>query len=273
MNVIAKAVDDIKRKVPKQILSKVFIPYDPYGRTFQSFSLDEQIIENVIKARVLVDCNIIGGTEVLVSLEGLPVDNVNVNMLAVHIPKERTQGRSITSALSVVFVNAAASSSVYGANTGMSANGCSSTLLSAANGLLKSFDSIPTTSTARIQLIAENTILVKEMSMLPGNCYLRCMLSNDEELSNIPMRAYMYFSKLVELAVKSYIYNELIIGIDMGQLEGGAMIGVFKDIVQGYSDAEELYQDYLINTMQGVLFTSDMEAWHRHVKLIVGGNR
>lgn len=273
MNVIRKAVDDVKFRIPREVLEKAFLPYNAYGRVYNNVSLDEQIINNVIKARVLPDCNIVGGIQALVPLDGLPVDLVNTNMISIHIPKERTQGRSVLMALSVVFINSNSATNIYGVNGVSGNNSCTPSLLTAANGLLKSFDSIPSTSTSRVQLISENTILVKEMGMIPSNSFLRCELSNDEEMANIPIRAYRYISKMVELAVKAYVYNELIIKIDMGQLQGGANIGMFKQIIEGYSDAEQNYQDYVEETIQQVLFTADTEKYARYLKLIVGGNR
>jgi hypothetical protein len=130
---------------------------------------------------------------------------------------------------------------------------------------------MPQVSTARLQLVGENTLLIKDLITLPPNSQLRCILANDEEMSALPLRSYRYFINLCEYAVKSHIYNELIIDIDQDQLQGGAQLGIFKEIVQGYSEAEQNYNDYLNDVMEIVLFQSDDSQYNRLIKLVVGG--
>jgi hypothetical protein len=77
---------------------------------------------------------------------------------------------------------------------------------------------------------------------------------------------------LVEFAVKAYIYNELIVDIDMGELQGGQQLGIFKQIVEGYADAEQNYQDKLKSWM-AISVMNDTPAFHRYLKLSVGANR
>ena len=144
-------------------------------------------------------------------------------------------------------------------------------LMSSMQALVASYDKIPMTSTARCQLIAENTILIRDSIGFAPNGWLRCVLANDENLGNIQLRSYKHFSQLVEYAVKSYIYNELIINLDQGELQGGQTIGVFKEIIQGYSDAEQNYKDYLTDVWEAVAFMNDSEGYSRYVRLILGG--
>lgn len=276
MNVIQNAVGDLKFRIPRQILEKAFVTR--YGEWKPNYrGIDELIINNVVKPRVLVDCNLIGGTQAIVPLTGLGQDKPTEYTTVIHIPKERTQGRSINSVLNVSFISPDSLSAWSGVNSGGtvgSYGGSENTaLMSAAAGMMSAFDRIPMVSTARVELIAENTILLTDTINLSSNCYLRCILSNDENFSSIPLRSYRYFSNLIEYAVKAYIYNALIVDIDKGELSGGQTLGIFKEIIQGYSEAEQNYQDYMKTVMEQVMLMSDTTSYHRLMKLVIGGNR
>lgn len=275
MNAIQKAIDELKFRIPKPVLEKAFINRHLGWRQTSQSNIDDQILNNVIRARVLVDCNLVGGTQAVISLEGLVHDRPSDSTTVIHVPKERTQGRSINSVLHVSFLSAGSISSWAGGGGSVGAySGQENTaLMGAAQGMVAAFDKIPMTSTARVQLIAENTVLIKDSINMAPNCYLRCVLANDEDLNHIQLRSYRHFSKLVEYAVKSYIYNELIINLDQGELQGGAMIGVFKEIIQGYSDAEQNYNDFLKDVWEAVAFMNDSESYLRLMKLTIGGNR
>lgn len=269
MNAIRKAISELHFRIPRPILDKVFLPYNAFGRIYTSQNVDELIINNVIKARVLVDCNLIGGSQVVIPLEGLPYEKPDNISTAVRIPKDKTEGKSINSVLNVSFVNPLAVSSLQSANRACGNNSTNAV----AQALMQSFDTIPITSTARVQLIGENTILIRDNIILSSNCFLRCILANDDELNNIPLRAYRHFCNLVEYAVKSYIYNEFIIELDQGVLQGGFQIGAFKNIIEGYSDAEQNYRDYLREKWEVVAAMSDSVTYDRYIGLIVGSSR
>jgi len=277
MSAIGYAIDQIKHRIPRAILEKVFIRKTFDWRTTVNTNIDEQILLNVIKARVLVDCNLVGGTQVLIPLDGLPFDKPNDFTTVIHIPKTRTQGRSINSVLHVAFLNQslvssyASTSSVGGNNQYNSSE--NSAVMGAAVGMMAAMDKIPITSTANVQLISENTIMIKDVVSIPSNGYLRCILDNDENLNHIQPRSYPAFAKLVEFAVKAYIYNELIIQVDAAELQGGQTLGIFKTILEGYSDAEQNYEDYLREKFTAISLMQDSDSYRRLIKLTIGGHR
>ena len=273
MNAIRKAVDDVKNRIPRAILEKTFIPYNGFGRLNISTNIDEQIIQQVIKSRVLHDCNIVGGLQAIIPLEGLITEKPSQWETVIRVPKERTQGKSIFSVLNIAFISPAAVNSLSSTIPNYSSSNSVGSLLQAGQALLSSFDSIPIVSTARAQLIGDNVILVRDNIYLSSSAYLRCMLENDEDLSNIQLRSYRHFSNLVVYAVKAYIYNTLIINIDQSQLQGGYELGVFKDKVLEYSDAEENYQNYLEEVWSGVAFMNDDTTYSRFISLNVGSGR
>lgn len=269
MNAIRQALSDVKFRIPKAILEKTFLSYNAYGRIYSNTSIDDHILNNVIKARVLVDCNMIGGTQVQIPLAGLGRENPTDRSTVIRIPKTLTQGKSINSVLHVAFFSTGSLSAM---NANVANSACSTTAtMNATGAAFSSFDNIPIVSTARVQLIGENVIYIKDSINLTPNCFLVCVLANDEEMSNIPMRAFRYFSNLVEYAVKSYVYNELIINLDQGQLQGGVSIGIFKDIISGYADAEQNYRDYLNDNWEKIAFMADDQTYSRYIKMVYGG--
>lgn len=284
MHPIKKAIEEVKYRIPRDLLQRVFIDSSRLGRNNWRANLDEQILALVIKPRVLVDCNMLGGTQQLIPLAGLAMETPPDYQWAtvVHIPKERTQGKTINSVLHVVFFNSAQVAGYVGANLmgggviGAGFNPMSSdnsALTASMAGVLSAMDKIPQTSTANVQLIGENTILIRDGAIIPQYSFLRCVLADDEELSSLQLRSYRHFANLVEFAVKSYLYNELIIQIDAGELRYGQTLGVFKSILESYSDAEANYRDYLTNVWEKVAMMNDDTTFTRFQKLLIGGYR
>lgn len=265
MNPIQKAISDLHQRIPKAILERAFIKNTVFGGIHTPVSIDYRIREEVINARVIPDCNLVGGTEVTISLQHIePVFIDNYNMVY-KIPKELTQNRTISRVVNVSFGQHGS----IGAMNSAFMEG--SAMLDAADGLMSSHTPIKLTSSAYVSLIAENTILVRDTMRMPGQVYARVVLEADENFSHLKPSSIMDFSKLVEFATKAYIYNNLIIEIDQAELNGGAPLGRFREIIDGYSDAEQLYQEHFNETWRKVTLFNDPEQFKRHLKLISGG--
>ena len=267
MNVINKCLDEIIFSIPPEVLRTVF-QNTQNGWRQNPPKIEENIMALVIRPRVLIDLNLLGGTEAFIDLANCPSERTDDYTTIYRIPKNRTQGRSITSVLNVTFSDPTKISS-YGVAAGQQ----NTMMLQAASGMMDSMGSIPMTSTARVQLIGENVVMVRDTVLLPANIYLRCILANDENLSHVQIRSYRYIAKLCVLAVKAFIYNSYIVKLDMGQLVGGQELGKIKDIVDGYADSEELYQTFLTETIEKVMLMNDQEGWNRMLKLVISGNR
>lgn len=263
MSVISKALADIKFRIPREILNIVFIKRLQQWR-YNPDSIDNQIMNEVIRPRVLVDCNLVGGIEVYIPFVGIPVERTNEYTAVYRFPKDRTQGKTINSVLSVSLTDPTrlAASAVTAT--------CQATpAMLMAQSVLDAVSTIPITSTAYVQLIGENTVMVRDSLIIPANAYLRCILANDEQLSHIQLRSYPAFSKLIEFAVKAFIYNSYIIELDIGELQGGHNLGKIKEVIESYSDAEENYQDWLLNVIQKVSYMNDKESFTRLLKLMI----
>lgn len=267
MNPISKALTEVQFRIPKEVLHTVFVKRIERWRDTPK-SVDEQIMALVLRPRVIIDCNLVGGREIWICLDGLRTGGDELYQSVYRIPKNRTNGASILSVLNVSFADPSRISAA-----GVAANGQNNMMLQGGQAVMDAMGMIPQTSTARISLIGENVVLIEDVMTMPANAYLRCLVANDEEMSNIQLRSYHHFAKLVEYAVKSYIYNNYVVDLDVGELRGGQQLGRIKEIIDSYADAEQNYQDYLRDKWTKVAYMNDRERYTRTLRLMIGGNR
>lgn len=268
MSAIMKALDEIKREIDEEILELAF-PQKYQGMYGIYESIDHRLLSQVVRPKVLVDCNLVGGVITNVSLVGLVPFRPDVESMVFIIPKDRTQNKSIMSVLSVGYLPY---TSVHSANSPgqviPNVNvGYGSELTSIAHRVFDSHRAVPATSTASVSLIAENTVLIKDPLRITSVYTLRCLLENDENLNNLSPRSWLTFSYLCVLATKAHIYRKLRRQLDRGYLEGGQELGVIKEIVMEYSDASEQYRTYLKEVWAEVAAHTDQETNERLIRI------
>lgn len=270
LNPIDKAIADIKFSIPKQILKKVFLNNQPFW-TPQNTSLEEQIKLLVIQAKVLPDCDIVGGTKVYIPTSNIPREYTDQFTVIFRVPKQMTQGRTITSVLAMSYLE----SNTYGQTGGSGQmNPCSvNAVTENALAVFGANASAPVISTAECSLVAENTVMVKDTLFIKPNGFLWCELANPTNLSNIQIRSLPYFSKLCVLACKAFIYNEFIVQLDEGEIKGGHVLGVFRNIIESYSEALTEYNEFLTTTWATVAFMNDTRSYTDFIRMQTGGRR
>lgn len=242
MDLISKAISELLFTIPREILKLAYM--DRANFRAAPISLEEQIRRKTIMARVYVDTNIVGGDTIIVDLRGLQPHQIDKYNYVFDIPAERVNYRTILTALSVNYMayNSVANTPIAGAS------GSSNQINDVSSGASRAMDSwsnIPIVSNAECIMVGHNSVMVRNHLITAGVVQLRCVVTNDERLSNISIRNAPAFSKLCNLAVKSFIYNELLISLDRGYLERGQELGVIKSYVEGLSDSEEMYQTFL----------------------------
>jgi hypothetical protein len=267
MNIIAKALDEIKFTIPDKILIESFRDDTPNWRR-QPISLDTQIMNKIIKPRVLVDANLVGGQMTTVSLEGLQPDMIDHQTSVYSIPLARTQNRPIFSVLSVSYMPQISGYNSFGGGLGAVAPNSMNAITNVGQKIMDAVSGIPPISNSYVELLNENVVLVRDQYRVSSTYFLRVILANDENLNSINPRSYRAFSKLCALAVKSFIYNKMRIKIDKAFLEGGQELGVFKEIVESFSDSEEQYQTQLNEVWAKVAGMNDVVDSHRMIKLM-----
>lgn len=262
-NALTKSVDMATRRIPRQILERVFLsPDNPWHNAPKSLAFE--ITEKVIRPRVIDDCNILSGIEDIIRLTGLRFERTPELMTVVHIPKERTAGRTIISPLSLSYIDYTGNGNF---NPAPNFNACSVTpLLQAASLVGASYTPSMNLGTTRLEMVAENTLLIKDTYTMPANASLRCIMSNDADMNNLPLRAIGHFADLCTLAIKSHVYNEMIVTMDEGVAQAGRNIGAYRQIIERYESAEEEYAE-MLKFFKRVMQMSDRET---HTRIIRG---
>lgn len=266
MNPVVKVIEDIKFAIPAEILQVAFYRRE-FGQFIRPVTVDDLIRERVIEGRVRPDCDLVGGTEITIPIHDLTYEIWDTYRYCYRIPRERTNGRQITRTVGVII-----GSNYYSGGMYMGVEGYSQTL-DASNGVLASLSAIPHVASADVQLVGPNTILVSDILTTTSMLFLRCYVENDADFNNLRSTVVQRFSEMCLLATKAYIYNKLKVPMDMGELIGGQPLGAFKEIVDGYSDAREQYQDFLLNKWKRIAIFNDPMAKRRHLRLLMGGHR
>lgn len=258
------AMNYLNRVIPREILERAFIdPSLRVGKT--TYSLDALIKNEVLYGQVFEDCNTVGGSETVVPLNGLRFEFLDNYTLSFTVPRNRTNGRTISRILSISYGQ--------GVIQGFSDYSSSATvpLLEAGKQLVNSHSAIPVVSTATCRLIGDNCVLVQDNVSMPVFTYLRCMLENESDFGNISPAYYTTFYKLVEYCAKAMIYNRLVLKQERGFIYGGASLGEMKGIIDSYADANDLYMEVLNNKWRKQSLLNDPESKRRHLKLLIPG--
>lgn len=264
MNPVAIIIADIRFSIPEEILKAAFYQVS-FGQRLTPMNIDALIREKVIENKVRRDCNLVGGTELLIDISDLTYEIWDTYRYCYRIPRDRTNGLAITRVVGVVLGNYMYNGSSF---TGM---GDYSQPLDASGSVLKSNSAIPYVASADVQLIGPNTVLVSDLLSTSTALHLRCFVENDADFNNLPNPTIQRFSELCVLAVKAYIYNKLKVPMDQGQLVGGMALGAFKEVIDSYADSLQLYNEFLLHKWKRIAILSDPMAKRRHSKFISGG--
>lgn len=273
MNTLVYAINEIKRKIPYEVLhAAMYIDEDPQIANLTT--LEEKIDRKILKRRVLIDANIVGGIEMIIPLNNVPPSYYEDYYTVYRIPNELTNDKEIVSALSLTFIP---SNGYYGAQ-GMQPGavpgvqsyneigmGNWNPLMGLADKVGGAAYGSGVLSQAHLELVGYNMILVYAHYRTLSNFGVRVVVENSNNLSNIQPRSYKDFSKLCVLGTKAYIYNKLIIPLNSGALQGGRELGVFASIVESYESAEEDYDVFLEEVWSKVAWMNDTTRYNRYL--------
>lgn len=272
MNAIDKALQEIRATIPLPILQRAFINTVEHHQQL-SISLDSVIRDQVIAQRVWTDCSLQGAQQLLIPFRELRPSQPDAYSYIYRIPKSMTNGRSIMSVLDVVYYVAqglVAYGGSYSMVNSLTTSCENSPILQAGKALRDVDGNIAQISTANAQVIGENVIFINDNSGLVVAGGAHVMLAHDEQFSNIKPALYPYFGKLCVLATKAWIFNNLEIIIDRNEVWSGMAVGKFKEIVDRYSSAEDMYQEFKETTWTKAQKANDYVTSSRIIRGLFG---
>lgn len=259
MNAIDTALRRINT-IPQAVLKQAFMPtrYDPtrkarYYDNTTPLSLDAILRDQLIYGRVLPDINLISGSEDFIPLSRAKQEWIDQFNSIYRFSDEATGGRTITSVYEVTY--SYASNSMLGGYGGYGAYSTrSSALLKSARDVLRTSVGSPAQSTAYVQLVGHNAVMVNDITPIQNSGALRCKISHDPNLNNLQPAYQQRFATLALYAARAYVYTALVIDLDEGMLRGGQQIGRFREIVDSFADADNMYIEELSRfTKVGIL--------------------
>lgn len=241
MNPIEYALLEIRNQIPLEILRLAFPGLDGQWENGVE-SLDFRIRTKIIENRVRTDINLVGGIE-----ERIPLDRCQYNIsvdftsVVIHVPAEVTHNRSIIQVHNISYGPTGYPASVngtsnYGSYSASPRGNRTENIVSAAAGANAFI-------LGNVEIMGNNTFLVYYNGLLSPGMWLECRLADDENLNSIRPQTYTKFSELCVLACKAYIFQSFAISLDQGQLQGGMQLGVIRELVWNYQEAEERYQE------------------------------
>lgn len=270
----------IFNSIPRELLTAAAYINEPED-VARITTIEDKILNKVIKKIVLLDCNIVGGIETIIPLAGITPAYYEQHYTIYHIPPEATNEKEIVSVLNVSFIPGNAlmqQGPGYYNNGGAPSLGTVSgytsfnPLMNVASRVGDSHAISGVMTNAHTELVGHNTILVYASYRSLGNFGVRVVLENDSNLNNIQPRSYDNFAQLCELAVKAFIYNTLIIPVNNGYLLSGQELGIFKSILEGYSTASEDYRIYKNEVWSAVAYMNDSQRYNRYLASMLVGN-
>lgn len=264
MNAITYALKQLTFNISPEMLELGFIR-DEDRRNFIPVSVESKIRSIIIDGKVLPDCNINHGTTMRIPLRGLAVQRLSDYSMVYQIPKSLTGGRSIMSAIAVMYGGTYPVASAYYNYP------ASSQLMQAAGQLANSHSPIPLVSSAGVNLIGENTVQVTDSVIIPHELWLDCRVENDSQMNHLQPANYEAFSQLVILATKAWLYHNLKIKLDVGRIHGGMELGRLREELDSFSEATREYKEFLEEEFSQVNVMNDSVDHESYLRLIVGG--
>lgn len=255
-NAVDYMLKQIKLLIPNEILIETFLNVGSEEDKLRS--LDGLLKEKIIIDIVLRECNLYTGKPKKIPLlaswaQNMDNDNIDIyysnTYSAYKIPPQAREFKDIIYVIDIAYPLG------YGITDPYIGNGYHS-VISKTNELFES--TFNAGSPTPIPILKEHNLVILEPPQ-PHHIdwILICLLGFDSSFTNIKPIMVKKLGKLAVLATKMYVYNKLIIQQDAFKTHLGYEIGSFKSIVESYSDAEEKFEEALMDFRGAATFDEE----------------
>jgi hypothetical protein len=250
IDALGRAFSQIYNTIPRPILEAAF---DAINHPDQS--LDDLIKEKVLLSRVRDDVSIRGGKvfDLILQLDwALHTSSPSPYALGISgsystykVPPEAREHRDISCVLNVRFpytISASSTGSFYNSASvsGNSLGGMACVALNSTTGAGQMSNPTAVVRPGNVIQLTPNP----QYNFIPWRVKVR--LRYDDNFSGMDVSSIKPFEMVCVEAVKAYVWTALVMKIESNMVYRGADIGIMKDIVSGYSDANEKYEENLL---------------------------
>lgn len=260
-------------EIPRELLRLAFMPkrYDPTRQERYQDNVFASDIEHlmrliVVEGRVSIDVNLISGTEMFLPLSMAEREYVDIWNVIYRFGREATGGRRIVTAHEVTY----GQTQTMSGSLGGAFNTQASIALQATRDVLRATTGMQTLSTAYVQIVGVNTLLVNDINQMIGTAMVRCTLGHEPNFNDIKPHYVHAFGEMIVLAVKAYVFNQLVVDMDEGQIKSGMSVGRIREELDKLSDANAMYMEYLTKTWPKLGLMNDTERFKKVMKLALG---
>ena len=249
------ALVKIHATIPPEILEYAFSDREVRN---EIVSMDDMILQKVIRYRVIKDMNIEGGKfkEILLRREYMEKLTRNYDDNLMHtgrwsiyrIPPQAREGLPIAEVMNLKFRGAYAGYQPYSNGYIGGAN-----LTTMAQGVLDAHTFQTAHPIPNVELLSGDLVRLSPSQHHGTMWAMNCRLCYDDCLTNLNTSAIHPFADLCVLAVQAYIYVNKTIMLDKAYIQGGYPIGQFKTIIDGYAEANTKYEE-AYNKLAGAMF-------------------
>lgn len=263
MRPIDYALNYISLRIPKDILEIGFKTDDPAD---QLTTMNDKILRFVINQHIRPDLDMMGGSLLHVNIDMCSVTPVeNQIEFLIRVPKTLTNDLSIIRPLNL------SSRMLYSDQTQIYSGTRSTSMMNIASKMINAVDDQPRLTTTNLELIGDNLIRCREPIGMRMYQHLQVLVENNKNFSNIQPQYYDKFGELCLCCTKMVIYNRSVITLNEGYVRGGHEISVVKEIIEGYRDEIEKY-DELMKTWRKIAVLNDQHRMHKLIKITCGGH-
>ncbi|EBX3776483.1 hypothetical protein DRV66_09465 [Salmonella enterica subsp. enterica serovar Chester] len=255
MSVIDYCLRRIRREIPEPILRAAFVPQNLRNFGVAS-SLDNEITQKVFREYLIPEVSRLGQyTEI--DLQGLPFENDTQDYYSriYYLDDMKTGGRPILDVHMAVTPVAGQAYTLPPAGSYL--DGATSGVLASTQQVVDSQSAMSRISSPEVKKLGPNTIKIKDPGMFVYATKLQVKFEMSEDLNEIKPAFYPVVADMALYATKQYIYNKMIFDMDSGRLENGMEFGAFKNVIEGYSDAGEMFNDNLPRLQRAMVHNDD----------------